>query len=684
MKSIDDLISRKNAISTPTILAIIFLLSLSSFIAVWLAQSALYTTIDIKEYLVFHNITEFFSVMVSLSIFGIGWYAYDQSKNKHALFLSCAFLAIGLIDFMHTLSFPGMTPFISPNNTNKAILFWISGRLFSALAFLASALILLYYKDKRWLSKPVLLICALLVSAIAFVAVIFYPAKLPAMFIDGIGLTSFKIYSEYAINVLLTLAFIAYWKLFSRTGEKIHVYFMAALIISIFSELAFTLYQSAFDTYNMLGHVYKVFAFMLIYYGLFKTSVHYPFKKLAESEESLRKSEEQFRTAFEYSASGMLIVALDGKIKRVNQALCAMLVYTREELNGKHFNDITYPEDLDIGITVVRQMLAGERPSVAFEKRYIRRTGEPIWVHISSALLKDASGHPLHFITQIEDITPRKQAEEELRKHRDHLEELVKERTYSLATKTDELNQANITLKEMDKLKSMFIASMSHELRTPLNSIIGFTGMTLQGLSGELNEEQMDNLTRVKKSANHLLSLITDVIDISKIEASRIEINPGPFELSELITEASDTIQPQIKEKSLEFVVNVPSGIKMNTDRKRLLQCILNYLSNAVKFSEAGEVTISAREINGDVEISVMDTGIGIAEHDMSRLFEAFERIDTHLRIKAGGSGLGLYLTKKLATEVLHGSVGVKSTEGKGSTFSLRIPKILPKTGENI
>jgi signal transduction histidine kinase len=233
----------------------------------------------------------------------------------------------------------------------------------------------------------------------------------------------------------------------------------------------------------------------------------------------------------------------------------------------------------------------------------------------------------------LQEITKRKLAEEELKKHRDHLEELVKERTDSLTTKTDELNRANIKLKELGKLKSMFIASMSHELRTPLNSIIGFSGMTLQGLSGELNEEQKDNLARVIKSGEHLLSLITDIIDISKIEAGRLEVFPELFSLHELIAGAVSTIQPQAKQKGLALIVDVPTDIKMNTDQKRLLQCIFNYMSNAVKFTEAGKVTILAKDIDGDVEISVIDTGIGIAKKDMPRLFEAFERIDTHLRV---------------------------------------------------
>ncbi|MBF0552009.1 MAG: PAS domain S-box protein, partial [Deltaproteobacteria bacterium] len=282
---------------------------------------------------------------------------------------------------------------------------------------------------------------------------------------------------------------------------------------------------------------------------------------------------------------------------------------------------------------------------------------------------EDDSEQVAAFVTSAMVILQKRQAEEELVSYRDHLEDLVKLRTA-------ELTQANIRLQELDRLKSMFIASMSHELRTPLNTIIGFTGMTLDGLSGPLNEEQEDNLGRVYRSSRHLLNLITDVIDISKIEAGRINIYPEQLMLDELVSEAVDAVQPQLKDKGLTLEVDAPAGLTIITDRKRLLQCLLNFLSNAVKFTEAGKVAVSVREVNGQFEISVSDTGIGIAEQDLPRLFEAFERLDSHLRVKAGGTGLGLYLTKKLATEVLSGSVAVESTEGKGSTFRIRVPKM--------
>ena len=244
----------------------------------------------------------------------------------------------------------------------------------------------------------------------------------------------------------------------------------------------------------------------------------------------------------------------------------------------------------------------------------------------------------------------------------------------ALKERSDELAEANAKLKELDKLKSMFIASMSHEFRTPLNSIIGFTGVMLQQMPGKINEKQQDFLTRIKLAGEHLLGLISDVIDISKIEAGRIEPYPETFMLDELTAQAAGEISVLAKKKGLELIVDVPAGIEMHSDRRRLLQCLLNYLSNAVKFTERGAVTLRVKRVGERLDIAVEDTGIGISKEDIPKLFEAFERLDTHLRVKAGGTGLGLYLTKRIVEGLLEGEVYVESRVDEGSVFGLRIP----------
>jgi len=248
---------------------------------------------------------------------------------------------------------------------------------------------------------------------------------------------------------------------------------------------------------------------------------------------------------------------------------------------------------------------------------------------------------------------------------------------------TDELAKANEKLLELDHLKSMFIASMSHELRTPLNSILGFTGIILEGMTGEINLQQRDQLQRVYRSARHLLDLISDIINISKIEAGRMEIIIEDFSLIKLLNEVIDSMQTQIKEKGLALKVSLPADIQMHTDRKRLLECVLNLLSNAVKYTESGSINVAAGERSGMVEIAVSDTGIGISRKDLPNIFDAFERLESHLRIKSGGTGLGLYLTKKITTEILGGIISVESKTGRGSTFLLKVPENIKQTELN-
>jgi len=246
-----------------------------------------------------------------------------------------------------------------------------------------------------------------------------------------------------------------------------------------------------------------------------------------------------------------------------------------------------------------------------------------------------------------------------------------------LKEQEEELREANERLKEVDRLKSVFIASMSHELRTPLNSIIGFSGLMLNGAKGEPNEAHKDFIKRIEKSGHHLLSLITEVIDISKIESGRIKPSSSSFLLEEVIAEAIDLTRTAAEKKGLTFDIRVPSGIEMKTDQRRLLQCLINYLSNAAKYTEKGEIIITAKKKDDRTLVEVADTGIGIAETDKSLVFKPFERLDSHLRVQAGGTGLGLYLTSKIATEILQGTTGFDSQEGVGSRFWLEVPRTL-------
>jgi len=255
----------------------------------------------------------------------------------------------------------------------------------------------------------------------------------------------------------------------------------------------------------------------------------------------------------------------------------------------------------------------------------------------------------------------------ELRRINQEMEQRIVERTAELAEAMEKAQAA-------DKLKSAFLATMSHELRTPLNSIIGFTGIILQGIVGPLNEEQKKQLSIVRGSAQHLLSLINDVLDISKIEAGQMKIAFEDYDLPSTIDKTVGSARPLAEKKGLDFrcFISPEIGV-MNGDRRRVEQILLNLISNAIKFTETGEVKIECEPEGDSVMIRVVDTGIGIKTEDMGTIFKDFRQIDSGLTRKYEGTGLGLSISKRLV-ELMGGQIRVTSVWGSGSTFSFSLP----------
>lgn len=243
-----------------------------------------------------------------------------------------------------------------------------------------------------------------------------------------------------------------------------------------------------------------------------------------------------------------------------------------------------------------------------------------------------------------------------------------------VAERTSQLNEAKEHAEAADRIKSAFLATMSHELRTPLNSIIGFTGILLQQLGGPINAEQAKQLTMVRTSANHLLSLISDILDISKIEAGQLTVAFEPFPLNESISKVVQSVRPLAEKKGLKLSLDIAEDVAMMTgDVRRVEQILLNLLSNAVKFTEQGGITVRCVHEAGSYLTTVCDSGIGISQDDAEKLFRPFHQIDTGLSRKYEGTGLGLSICKKLV-ELMGGSIFVESRQGEGSTFGFLLP----------
>lgn len=364
---------------------------------------------------------------------------------------------------------------------------------------------------------------------------------------------------------------------------------------------------------------------------------------------------------------------------------------------------------------------SGQRRVIIFETIHRRKDGTeyPVVVHLQ---LTERAGAKV-FLAMANDITERRATEIELEAHREHLELLVAERTAQLqevneeiaavneelmasneelaavneelaatneelecsneemqtlyeeaAESARELERLNTELARSDDAKSDFLASMSHELRTPLNSVIGFSDIMRNGLAGELNEEQQRQMEMINSSGKHLLLLINDVLDLSKVEAGRMDVEMGRFDLAAEVLEVLETVRPQADAGALDLVAtgaDHPLGIV--SDARMVRQILLNLLSNAIKFTERGSVHVGVAERDGNIEIAVADTGPGIALDDQKRIFDAFTQVRVHDH-RPDGTGLGLAVSASLAM-LLGGTLTVLSKSGEGSTFTLVIPK---------
>ncbi len=286
----------------------------------------------------------------------------------------------------------------------------------------------------------------------------------------------------------------------------------------------------------------------------------------------------------------------------------------------------------------------------------------------------NALGVCTHLVGMVHDITESRLADQAIRELNVTLERRVEERTAELVVAKDQAEAA-------DRLKSAFLATMSHELRTPLNSIIGFTGVVLQGLAGPLNEEQRKQLEIVRDSARHLLALINDVLDISKIEAGQLEVGSEPFDLRASVMKIAGIVKPMADKKDLELLISIaPSIDSVVSDPRRVEQVLLNLLNNAIKFTEHGRVTLEAEIVpsgpeahDSEIHIAVTDTGIGIKAEDLGMLFQPFRQIDSGLSRQHEGTGLGLAICRRLA-DLLGGRIEAVSEWGRGSTFTLVLP----------
>ncbi|MCX6692927.1 MAG: ATP-binding protein [Methanoregula sp.] len=481
--------------------------------------------VSTMNYLLFHSLVELASIIVCFTIFVIVWNTRDKIDNGYFIVVGLAFFFIGAIDLFHTLAYKGMGVFLETAGGLQTQL-WIAARYLQAFTLLAAP----FFIRRKVRTAPLLVIYS---AATALLLWMIFAGMFPACFIEGQGLTPFKITSEYIISILLIAATVLlYWKRAAFNPRVFH-YLVAFNLLTICAELSFTSYSNLYGFMNTIGHFFRFAAVYCLYIAIVTVALRNPF-------------------------------------------------------------DLLYSE--------------------------------------------------------------------------------LKEKSVALEQSVEQL-------KELDRLKSMFIATMSHELRTPLNSIIGFTGIMVKGMAGPINPEQKKQLGMVQESARHLLALINDVIDISKIEAGKIEASISTFDLADVIRDVQNTFAPQAADQGLAVNIQIPESISVTSDDRRIRQIIMNLVSNAIKFTDTGSVSLTVQKKGAVIEVRVSDTGIGITGEDLKKLFRPFVRVQVPGRLTEG-TGLGLYLSQKLA-RFLGGEITAESEPGKGSVFTFSFPAVYAKQEEN-
>lgn len=371
----------------------------------------------------------------------------------------------------------------------------------------------------------------------------------------------------------------------------------------------------------------------------------------AQIQQDLAASEARYRDLFENASDAIAMLTLDGSVTSVNRALESLLEWSAEELVGQHYVHFLSPYSAAFVEERTNRALAGERLPSSYELELVRKNGGVVLGEARARVLRGKNGLPAEMQVIIRDITSRKQAEAELQ-------------------------QAKATAEVASRHKSEFLAGMSHELRTPLNSVIGFSEVLLERMFGDLNEKQDEYLQDILSSGRHLLSLINDILDLSKVEAGKLELESSMFNLKELLEGSLVMVKERAYAHGLTLSVEIASDVGVVAgDERKVKQIMFNLLSNAIKFTpDQGQVGIRAIRTETHLQIAVWDTGVGISSADQERIFEEFQQVGgTGLSGKVEGTGLGLALTKKFV-ELHGGEIWVESMPGKGSTFVFTLP----------
>jgi PAS domain S-box-containing protein len=597
----------------------------------------------IEHYPAVHLVMEMVSVTVAMLVFVSGWHAYSRALPRNLVVLACMFMGVAVLDLAHALSYPGMPDVFTPSGPEKAINFWLIGRLMAALALLAAA-ILPTRPFALGRSRYQCLGAVVVAVGLAGWCFLAHPDQMPRTFISGLGLTPFKIGAEYLVVGLNVVTALILWRHTTRPMPfDVHALLGAVLAMAL-SECFFTLYTRVDDVHNFLGHAYKVLSYAFLYRAVFTEVVESPYRQLA-------RLSDQLRATLEAVPDVLLEVDLRGRYCAVYSRRPDQLAQPAEQLLGRTVQEVMEGPAAQQAMSALQEAMATGGSS---GKQLMLVTPQGLrCFELSVSRKGEQAGLDTRFIVLSRDVTERQQAEEARR--------------------------AEEAALQASRAKSEFLSRMSHELRTPLNAVIGFAQLLLLGEPSRLPDAQQVQVRHILKAGEHLLSMVDDILDLTRIESGRSDLALSPVLLSEAVSESLAMITPQARQRGIQVVAG---GVEQSTqmvmaDAVKLKQVLINVLSNAVKYNrDGGQITVSLLPSDlrePQCELVITDTGIGLSPEQLKGLFEPFNRLGAE-RLGIEGAGLGLIISRRIM-EAMGGRITVSSTKGAGTAVMLDLPK---------
>lgn len=654
---------------------------------------------SLHNYLLFHSLVEIFSIIVAFGIFMLSWNSRRFMKNYYFLFIGIAYMFIGFMDMIHTLAYTGMGIFPG-YGSNLPTQLWVATRYMESLTlFIAS-----FFISRK--TKVNLVWYGYLVFVILILFTIFYWDIFPVCFTENNGLTPFKIISEYIISGILVLAILILRQKREYFNKRIYQLIVASMIVTIASEMSFTLYKNVFGIPNLIGHFLKIISFYLIYKAVIEIGLTRPydllFHDLMQSQDALLKEKRRLEQQYlrqETLAEAELSISEPNELKTVLDRITrsalerlpadggAGVILWDEETSRFELKSFTSNQE-----NIVDSL--SELPGMAGATGWIVKNVKPL---IVSDILKEPFYaeiilRKLHIRSYIGvplivggttlgviyawNKEPHDFTKDEI----DFMLALSIHASMALSKVKifQELAEAKEKAEKASRFKSDFLASMSHELRTPLNSVIGYSEMLEVLVKRNQHQEYIPDLALIREAGEHLLNIINDVLDLSKIEAGKIEFFPETIPIIELVQDLLFIIKPLAEKNTNQLEIICPLDIgTFQADLTRVRQVILNILSNACKFTQQGVITfeVTKQEIDSRPWISfrIQDTGIGMDSEQITKIFNEYSQVDKDSKRRQRGTGLGLFISKQFC-EMMGGKITVKSAPDKGSVFTVKFP----------